>query len=246
MMDIHISETRAAMGKAAAHDIAEAIRAVLREQGALRMILAAAPSQSEMLRALRQEVDIEWPRVTVFHMDEYIGLPANSPQRFANWLRAEFTDHLPLARFEPIEPGTDPAATCRAYAGFLSEESVDIVLLGIGTNGHLAFNDPPADLEDPEPVKVVTLDQMCREQQVLDGCFPGLEDVPRQAITLTVPTLMAGRQLFCCVPGRHKSAAVHATLHDPISGVCPATALRSHPSCKLYLDRESSTVDAQL
>lgn len=246
MMNIHISGTRAAMGQAAAHDIAIAIRQVLKEKEALRMILAAAPSQSDMLSALRHEPEIDWQRVSVFHMDEYIGLPEQSPQRFANWLRSEFVDHLPLAGFEPIDPGPDPIAACSAYAKLLAKAPIDIVLLGIGTNGHLAFNDPPADLHDPEPVKVVTLDQMCREQQVLDGCFPSLEHVPKQAITLTVPTLMSGLQLFCCVPGRHKSAAVHATLHAPISGDCPATALRNHPSCHLYLDRESSTFDESL
>lgn len=244
MMKVHIAETAAALGQRAAHDIATAIREGLLEKDVLRMILAAAPSQSEMLSALRKEAGIDWRRIAVFHMDEYIGLPTSSPQRFSNWLRAEFVDYLPLARFEAIEPGGDPTAACRAYASLLAKAPIDIVLLGIGTNGHLAFNDPPANPQDPEAVKVVTLDQMCREQQVLDGCFPTLEDVPWQAITLTIPMLLSGRQLFCCVPGRHKAAAVSATLHAPISGECPATALRNHSLCTLYLDRASSTVDA--
>lgn len=241
-MNIHVAETPAQLGQTAARDIGETLRRTLRKKARLRLILAAAPSQSEMLSALRREPGIDWQRVTAFHMDEYIGLPEDSPQRFANWLRREFVDHLPLERFEPINPGADPEAACGAYATLLAEVPIDLVLLGIGTNGHLAFNDPPADLQSPSSVEVVTLDRMCREQQVLDRCFSTLDDVPRNAITLTVPTLLAGRELFCCVPGRHKRAAVQAMLNEPISGDCPATALRTHPSCRLYLDRESSPV----
>jgi len=241
-MKVHVAESRAKLGQFAARDIGEALREGLRRKDHLRLILAAAPSQSEMLAALRCEPGIDWQRVTAFHMDEYIGLPEDAPQRFANWLKREFIDHLPLARFERIDPGCDPEAECQAYTALLAEAPTDVVLLGIGTNGHLAFNDPPADLEDPLPVKVVTLDLMCREQQVLDGCFSALDDVPRRAITLTIPTLLAGHELFCCVPGRHKGAAVRAMLESTISGECPATVLRTHPRCTLYLDRESSSM----
>jgi len=240
-MKVHVAESRRELGHTAASHIAAALRARLREQQHVRMILAAAPSQSEMLAALILEPEIDWSRVTAFHMDEYIGLPANAPQRFAHWLRHAFVDRVPLARFEPIDPDSSPEKTCDNYARLVAEAPIDLVLLGIGTNGHLAFNDPPADLEDPAPVKIVMLDRMCREQQVLDGCFAALDDVPRQAITLTVPTLLAGHELFCCVPGQLKSAAVQAMLESPISGDCPATALRSHPRCTLYLDRDSSS-----
>lgn len=241
-MEVHVAESRNQLGQVAARDIAVALRTRLREQGHLRLILAAAPSQSEMLAALRCEPDIDWARITAFHMDEYIGLPEAAPQRFANWLKREFIDHVPLARFEPIDPGSDPEAACKGYATLLAEAPIDLVLLGIGTNGHLAFNDPPANLKDPVPVKVVTLDSMCREQQVLDGCFAKLDEVPGRAVTLTIPALLAGRELFCCVPGRHKRAAVQTTLESPISGDCPATSLRTHPRCHLYLDRESSSM----
>jgi len=241
-MKVHVAKSRAELGRLAAHDIGKALREVLRTRAHVRLILAAAPSQSDMLAALRHEPEIDWPRITAFHMDEYIGLPADAPQGFANWLKREFVGHLPLARFEPINPGDNPEAACKRYAALLAEAPVDVVLLGIGTNGHLAFNDPPADLDDPLPVKVVALDTMCREQQVLDGCFPTLDAVPRRAITLTVPTLLAGGELFCCVPGLHKSAAVQAALEAPISGECPATALRTHPRCTLYLDHESSSL----
>jgi glucosamine-6-phosphate deaminase len=242
VMKVHIAKSRAELGQLAAHEIGKALREGLRTKTRLRLILAAAPSQSDMLAALRLEPEIDWTGITAFHMDEYIGLPADAPQGFANWLKREFVDQLPLARFEPINPGNNAEAACERYAALLTEDPVDVVLLGIGTNGHLAFNDPPADLDDPLPVKVVTLDTMCREQQVLDGCFPTLDAVPHRAITLTIPTLLAGRELFCCVPGRHKSAAVRAALESPISGDCPATALRTHPRCTLYLDRESSSM----
>ena len=243
-MLVQVAASREELGHRAARDIGVALRAALARQGHVRMILAAAPSQKEMLAALRSEEDIDWRRVTAFHMDEYIGLKQDAPQRFASWLEREFVDHLPLARFERIEPATDPAGSCREYAARLAEAPIDLVLLGIGTNGHLAFNDPPADLHDPLAVKVVTLDSMCRRQQVQDGCFCTLDDVPRSAITLTIPTLLRADALFCCVPGSMKRAAVRATLVSPITGECPATALRTHPRCTLYLDRESSSLSA--
>lgn len=241
-MKVCLAESRSELGKLAARDIAATLRTDLREKANVRMILAAAPSQSDMLAALVCEPGIDWRRVTAFHMDEYIDLADDAPQRFGTWLERAFFDHIPIARFHLIKPGTDPDAACRAYASLLAEAPIDVVLLGIGTNGHLAFNDPPADLNDPLAVKVVELDQMCREQQVLDGCFPLLDEVPKRAITLTVPTLLAGRELFCSVPGRHKSAAVKAMMESPISGACPATALRMHPRCTVYLDHESNSL----
>jgi glucosamine-6-phosphate deaminase len=239
-MDIHITATRKDMGEKAAADIAKAIRTALQDQARLRITFAAAPSQSEMLSALIVEPGIDWDRVTAFHMDEYIGLPDNAPQRFGNWLRNAFFDHVPLADYHLIDAGDNLEFTCSEYARKLAEAPIDFVLLGIGANGHLAFNDPPADLEDPLAVKVVKLDQVCRQQQVDDNCFAALEDVPTMAISLTVPTLLKGRRLFCCIPGANKSAAVQAMIEDPISGQCPATALRTHPHCTVYLDRDSS------
>lgn len=239
-MDIRIADTRTEMGQQAAADIAVAIRDRLNKKSHLRIVLAAAPSQSEMLSALIVEPGIDWRRITAFHMDEYIGLPATAPQRFANWLREAFFNHVPLAAYHLITPGDDPEAACQEYAHKLAEAPIDFVLLGIGANGHLAFNDPPADLEDPLAVKVVELDEVCRQQQVDDDCFRTLDEVPRKAISLTVPTLLSGQRLFCCVPGANKSTAVQAMVEYPISGEWPATALRTHPHCSVYLDRESS------
>jgi glucosamine-6-phosphate deaminase len=240
-VELKVAESRAELGQIAASEIAAALRRNLEKQSQVRVIFAAAPSQSAMLAALLREPGIDWRRVTAFHMDEYIGLPANAPQRFGSWLTREFFRHVPLGNVFLIEPGADPEKACAAYAALLAEAPIDLVLLGVGTNGHLAFNDPPANLNDPLAVKVVELDQMCREQQVLEECFSELAEVPTRAITLTVPTLLAGRELFCCVPGRHKSAAVKAMMQSPVSGACPATALRTHARCTVYLDRDSSS-----
>jgi glucosamine-6-phosphate deaminase len=240
-VELKVANSRTELGQIAASEIAVALRRTLDQQSQVRAIFAAAPSQSAMLAALLREPDIDWRRVTAFHMDEYIGLPANAPQRFGGWLEREFFSHVPVGKVFFIEPGADPEKACAAYAALLAEAPIDLVLLGVGTNGHLAFNDPPADLNDPLAVKVVELDPMCREQQVLDECFADLAEVPTRAITLTVPTLMAGRELFCCVPGRQKSAAVKAMMESPVSGACPATALRTHARCTVYLDRDSSS-----
>lgn len=241
-MKVHIAPDRKELGRRAAAEIADAIRYQLRQKSHLRIIFAAAPSQSAMLSSLRLESDIDWQRVTAFHMDEYIGLPEDAPQRFGNWLREAFFNHVPLAGYHLINPGHDPEATCREYATMLANDTIDFVLLGIGTNAHIAFNDPPAQLDDSLSVKVVELDGICRQQQVDDECFSTLDDVPHKAITLTVPSLLRGEQLFCCVPGSHKAEAVRAMMEYPISGQFPATALRTHPNCNVYLDADSSSL----
>lgn len=237
---IHVLESRSKMGARAASDIAHEIRTCLQKQPALRMIFAAAPSQSEMLSALRREKDIDWSRVTAFHMDEYLGLPAGAPQRFSRWLRNEIFDHLPFAAVHLLEPGDHPAHAAAEYAAKLNAAPIDIVCCGIGSNGHLAFNDPPADFNDPLTVKIVQLDAQCRRQQVDDQCFAAIEDVPTHALTITVPGLLAGRAIFCTVPGALKKEAVRRALTEPISPLCPASALRLHPRCMLYLDPDSA------
>jgi glucosamine-6-phosphate deaminase len=216
------------------------MRRRLQAQPSVRMIFAAAPSQSEMLAELIAMPGIDWSRVTAFHMDEYLGLAENAPQRFALWLRKAIFDRVPFARVELLEPGGDPEATAAAYAEKLAAAPIDLVCCGIGANGHLAFNDPPADLNDPKDVKVVELDVACRQQQVDDRCFDRFEDVPTHALTLTVPRLLASDRIFCCVPGDLKKTAVRRTLQDPISGAVPATALRTHTNWSLYLDQDSA------
>jgi glucosamine-6-phosphate deaminase len=206
----------------------------------MRMIFAAAPSQAEMIEALIAEPDVDWRRITAFHMDEYIGLPAGAPQRFAVWLRERIFDRVPFAAVHPILPEGDPHAVAACYAALLDAAPIDIVCLGIGVNGHIAFNDPPvADFADPQDVKIVELDEVCRQQQVDDDCFPDLAAVPEQAVTLTIPRLLRAERLFCVVPGAHKRVAVGNALHGPITTDCPASVLRRHPDCTLYLDAES-------
>jgi 6-phosphogluconolactonase/Glucosamine-6-phosphate isomerase/deaminase len=239
-MQVRSFPNRVLMGEAAAEDIAHALRAALARQREVRMVFAAAPSQAQMLAALCAAPGIDWTRVTAFHMDEYIGLGAGAPERFARWLDDNLFKRVPFARVHRIVPEPDPEAAAREYSALLNTAPIDFVCLGIGVNGHIAFNDPPvADFADPQDVKVVALDDQCRQQQVDDECFARFEDVPEQAITLTVPRLMRAGQLFCVVPGHLKRDAVRETLYGPISTNCPASILRQHPDCSLYLDAES-------
>jgi glucosamine-6-phosphate deaminase len=204
------------------------------------MIFAAAPSQDDALDALVAAAGIEWGRVTAFHMDEYIGLAPDAAERFARWLDAHLFTRLPFAAVHRIVPEPDPFAAAAAYAAALGEAPIDLVCLGIGVNGHIAFNDPPvADFADPLDVKVVELDAVCRQQQVDDACFARLEYVPHRAITLTVPRLLRADRLYCVVPGAAKREAVRRTLAGPIDTACPASILRTHPGATLYLDAES-------
>lgn len=241
MLNVQTFPDRKSMGRAAAADVAEEIKARLATQPNVRMVFAAAPSQQEALDALAEEPGIEWDRVTAFHMDDYVGLPAGAPGRFGNWLRAALFDKLPFQAVHLIDATKAPEQAAGEYAAELAAGPIDIVCLGIGVNGHIAFNDPPvADLDDPKDVKVVELDETCRQQQVDDGCFPSFDAVPTHAITLTVPRLLNAGRLFCVVPGPAKAQAVRRTLNDEIGSACPATALRTHDHCTLYLDKDSA------
>jgi glucosamine-6-phosphate deaminase len=232
--------SRSEMGAAAAADIAEALGRRLAEQDHVRMIFAAAPSQAEMLKTLCETQGIDWSRVVAFHMDEYVGLPAGAPERFAEWLEANIFSKLAFAEVHKISPDGDIEAETRRYEALLAAAPIDFVCLGIGVNGHIAFNDPPvADFDDPRDVKVVELDEICRQQQVDDDCFARFEDVPERAVTLTIPRLLRAGRLFCVVPGAIKRDAVDKTLHGPVTTACPASILRSHPACTFYLDKES-------
>ena len=232
-------ESRQEMGEAAGRAVISKINELLNSKNELRMIFAAAPSQNEMLNYLlehRNEAD--WSRISAFHMDEYIGLEEKSEQLFSTFLNQHLFEHLPFKRVHIIE-SKNPGETLR-YSQLLLEDKIDIVCLGIGENGHLAFNDPPvADFNDPETVKIVTLDDICRNQQVNDGCFSSIDKVPEKAITLTIPSLFNADFLFCVVPGSTKRDAVNNTLHSPLSENCPSTILRSHQHCILYLDTDS-------
>ena len=231
---------REALGVAAAGDIADALIRRLDSQPGVRVIFASAPSQEATLRHLAARPGIDWSRVTAFHMDEYLGLAPEAPQRFGNWLRAALLDRVRVGTAYLIEPGNDPQASVDRYRALLTAAPIDIVCLGIGVNGHLAFNDPPADLADPALVKMVTLDEVSRMQQVDDGCFATLAEVPAEAVTLTIPALLSAAELFCMVPGAQKKRAVTDALYGPIDGSVPASALRTHPRCTIYVDKESA------
>lgn len=244
LLTVNAYQTRAEMGNAAAKDIKSRILALLETKETINMIFAAAPSQNEVLYALATDGEIPWEKVNAFHMDEYIGLSPDAPQGFGNFLKAHIFGLVPFGSVNYIDiSAKDPEAECERYAELLADHPTDIVVMGIGENGHIAFNDPPvADFNDPKAVKSVLLDEICRNQQVNDGCFASIDEVPKYAITLTVPTLFAGDYLFCIVPAKTKANAVKATLCGEIGKTCPATVLRRHKNAVLYLDGDSSAL----
>ncbi len=242
-LSVQVYADRGALGAAAATVVASAMREAIDERGAVRMVFAAAPSQEEFLAALVATPDLDWSRVTAFQLDDYVGPPADAPQRFSNFLRTRLFDKVNPGHLYPIgatSTSDEAQVECDRYAELLGAAPLDIVCLGIGENGHLAFNDPPvADFHDPAAVKIVELDEPCRRQQVNDGCFPAIEQVPTHAITLTIPTLLSGTRLVAVVPGPAKREAIRRTLTGPIETACPASILRTHAACTLYLDRQS-------
>ncbi len=233
--------TRAEMGEAAGKAAAAHLRRLLSEKDEVNVIFAAAPSQNDMLAVLVAEPDIDWSRVNAFHMDEYIGLTADAPQGFGNFLDRYIFSLVPFKSINRIDcTAKDPAAECARYTALLKQYPTDLVCLGIGENGHIAFNDPgEARFDDPETVKVVTLDLVCRTQQVHDGCFANLDEVPTHALTLTVPTLTKAPHLVCTVPAPTKRAAVALTVKGPVTEDVPATSMRLHDDCVMYCDADS-------
>jgi len=241
-LHIQVYATRAEMGQAAAYDVSARMRALLSQQASIRMVFAAAPSQNEFLAALGRTVGLDWSKVEAFHMDEYVGLPADAPQSFGLFLRTRLFDLARPGRVEYIDGNApDAAAECARYGALLRERPVDIVCAGIGENGHMAFNDPHvADFADPEVVKLVTLDEVCRRQQVHDGAFASVDQVPKAALTMTMPALMSAQRVYCIVPGPTKTEAVLRTLHGAMDTSCPASVMRRHRQAVLYLDQEAA------
>lgn len=239
---VQVYTERGEMGRDAAQETAGWIRAIAAEKGKVSVVFAAAPSQNEFLAALAAMRDIPWGQVHAFHMDEYIGLEADAPQGFANFLRTRLFNRLPFASVSCLDSqARNPEDECRRYTALLEASPPDIVCMGIGENGHIAFNDPhAAKFDDPERVKVVELDRACREQQVHDGCFSTLEQVPKYAITLTIPVLTRVSHIACIVPGSSKAEAVRNTLTGPVSETCPASILRRAPQAVLFLEPESA------
>lgn len=243
-LKVEIYDTRAEMGNAAARDIKAKIAQLLAEKREINMIFAAAPSQNEVLAALADDGQIEWNRVNAYHMDEYIGLSADAPQGFGNFLKAHIFGRAPFKSVHYIDcTAADPDKEAARYEKLLGDNPPDVVVMGIGENGHIAFNDPPvADFKDARGAKVVKLDEVCRNQQVHDGCFARLEEVPKYAITLTVPTLVSAPWLFCIVPAKTKANAVKECLTGEIGEHCPASILRLQENAVLYLDKDSASL----
>lgn len=240
-LDVRIYEDRKSMGAAASEKFAKEVTALLKTKDEINVVFAAAPSQNEFLEALDYE-NLDWSRINAFHMDEYIGLATDVPQGFGNFLKRRLFDKFSFKSVNYLNGNAaDIVAECERYTSLLKLNKVDIVCMGIGENGHLAFNDPPvADFEDPYTVKVVELDQVCRQQQVNDGCFTTINEVPKEALTLTIPALLSATYINCVVPGPSKANAVLNTLNSEISIENPATVLRTHPNAVLFLDVESS------
>ncbi len=243
-LNVRVYPDRLAMGQSAAEMVAERIVELLKEQQFVNIIFAAAPSQNEFLTSLIKSKDIDWQRINAFHMDEYIGLPDNAPQKFGSFLKEKIFERAPFNAINYLDgDAANPQAECRRYADLLAQHPTDIVCMGIGENGHIAFNDPHvADFNDPHRVKIVDLDRECRQQQVNDGCFGNLDEVPTHALTLTVPALMAGRYIYCMVPGSNKAKAVKHTLSGRIAKECPASILLKHPNAILFLDNDSASI----
>jgi len=241
---VSISPNRTAMGVRAAGKAAEIIQAAITLRGRARIVVATGNSQLDFIGALVQQKEVAWPRVEMFHMDEYVGLAAHHPASFRLWIKTRLEDRVPLAQANYICGDTpDVEAEIVRYSALLGAGPIDCAFVGFGENGHIAFNDPPsADFMDPVSVKVVELDAACRRQQVGEGHFQDIDSVPRTAVTITCSGLFAADAWICCVPERRKAAAVHNALTGPISTSCPASLVRRHPSAWVFLDNESASL----
>ncbi|MCU1428207.1 MAG: glucosamine/galactosamine-6-phosphate isomerase [Actinomycetia bacterium] len=231
-----------AMGRAAAADAAEAIAGAVERTGAANVMLATGNSQFAFLAALLQRDDVPWAAITAFHMDEYVGLGPEHPASFQRYMRERVAAHVSVHAFHYLHgDAADPEAEAARYASLLTAHPLDLCCLGIGENGHLAFNDPGvADFDDPLDVKIVELDDACRRQQVGEGHFAGVADVPTRAITVTIPALLRARRVLAIVPEARKAAPVRGALEGPITTACPASVLRRQPRATLYLDHASA------
>jgi glucosamine-6-phosphate deaminase len=242
-MEKHVLENPELMGKAAGMRAGEEIRRVLDQKGFANIILATGTSQFNTLQTLIATPDIDWSRITMFHLDEYIGLPITHPASFRKYLTERFITQVPALKAAHLIDGeNDPVSECQRLRELIRAVDIDVALVGIGENGHLAFNDPPADFNTDDPYIVVDLDEACRQQQFGEGWFPTLDAVPRQAISMSIRQIMKSNMIICSVPDERKAAAVRDCLEEPISNMHPASILRQHPNCALYLDQASASL----
>ncbi len=243
-MEVHILEDKRALGAAAARRGGELIRKALAERGEANLIVATGASQFEMLEGLVAQPDIAWNRVTGFHLDEYVGLPIAHGASFRKYLWERFVSRLPLPprAFHFLDGEHDAAEECGRVGAIIRKHPIDVAFVGIGENGHLAFNDPPADFETDEPYLVVQLDEACRRQQLGEGWFPDFESVPREAMSMSVRQIMLSRAIICTVPDQRKAQAVKDCLAGEVTPLHPASILQRHAACDIFLDRPAASL----
>ena len=241
-MTVKIFPSNQALGIGAAEDFEKLISPILAKQDQAAVIFASANSQLTFFSSLLKR-NIEWSRISIFHMDEYLGMTDQHPASFSRFIREKLVNYIKPAAFYPLRGDVpDADAELRRYADLMQKHPPDLSVLGVGENGHLAFNDPPADFNTTKTIHTVSLDLACRKQQVGEGHFKTLDDVPKQALSLTVPALLAPKHVLAIVPERRKADAIRAALKGPVSPQCPASILRTHPNVTMYLDRESASL----
>ena len=246
-MKVRVHADSSDLAAAAAADAAARIRSAIQARGLARIVAATGASQIAFLERLVREPDLDWASVEMFHLDEYIGLPSEHPASFRRYLLERLIRPAGISRYHLLDDQGDPARVCREIGARLAQQPVDVAFVGIGENAHLAFNDPPADFETTAPYILVDLDQRCRQQQVGEGWFPSVDDVPASAITMSVRQILEAHAIVCVVPDRRKAEAVRASLEDPVDPRTPASILRTHPDMTLHLDPESaSLLDARV
>ena len=230
------------MSQAAATHAADALKECIRTRGDGRIVVATGASQIDFLDALTSAPDIDWSRIEMFHLDEYVGLPETHPASFRRYLIDRLIDKVGLERHHLLSGERDPDKVARNVGAMVAARPVDLAFVGIGENGHLAFNDPPADFETEQPYLIVTLDEACRLQQVGEGWFASIEDVPARAISMSVRQILNSKEIIAVVPDARKAAAVKACVEGPVSSLAPASILQTHPKTTLYLDEESAAL----
>ena len=245
-MNITVFKDKRSLAAAAAAQAATTIRKAISDKGAARIIAATGASQFEFLDALTAMPDIDWKRVEMFHLDEYIGLPISHPASFRNYLFKRLINKVGITRYHLLDGERDPAAVAREVGAQLASAPVDVAFVGIGENGHLAFNDPPANFETENPYLVVNLDEACRRQQMGEGWFATLADVPPTALSMSVRQILKAEEIICIVPDARKARAVAACFEGEISPSVPASILRTHPRCTVYLDDNSAALLASV
>jgi glucosamine-6-phosphate deaminase len=242
-MRIAVAEDVNEMGRRAAECGATDLRRAIAKRGAANIVVATGASQFTVLDALVAMPDVDWPRVTGFHLDEYLGLPISHPASFRRYLKERLVSRVPLRAFHYVDGEShDPRVECGRLDNTIKKHPIDVAFVGIGENGHLAFNDPPADFETEVPYLVVELDEKCRGQQFGEGWFPTLDDVPRRAISMSVRQILKAKTIVCSVPDARKAEAVRNAVEGPIVRDCPASILQTHPNCTLFLDPASASL----